>query len=419
MSTISVTADASDVSIGMATILQMLFSQLDLTPKWDALQQRIAVNPGDAVALHDASQILQGLGKTDEALAMLDRALKLRRDYCVVHGTGRGPRILAFVTPGDFMANTPLDFLLSGSDAVLLIRYVDAQTRTLRDVPEHDVAIVAIAESESNAAVLHRLGGLLQEWKRPVLNGRTETIANLTRDGVAALFADEPTLLSPATWRVTRSQLTSIASDLKTLAEVIDTAEFPIIIRPIGTHAGGGLDRLTCVADLVAYLPTQSADAFYISPFIDYSGPDGRFTKLRIVQIAGRPFASHLAVSDNWIVHYLSAGMAEDTAKREIEADWMATFDTDFARRHGRSFERLYAKLGLDYFGYDCAELPDGRLLLFEVDVAMVVHDMDSAELYPYKKPAMRKLFDAFLDMIEARSRMAVPAPGQSIASAR
>ena len=26
----------------------------------------------------------------------------------------------------------------------------------------------------------------------------------------------------------------------------------------------------------------------------------------------------------------------------------------------------------------------------------MIVHDLDPAELYPYKKPQMRKLFDAF-----------------------
>jgi hypothetical protein len=167
---------------------------------------------------------------------------------------------------------------------------------------------------------------------------------------------------------------------------------------------------MASIADLAAYLPTQAADAFYISPFIDYSGPDGRFTKLRIVQIDGRPFASHLAVSDHWIVHYLSAGMAEDPAKRAIEAEWMATFDTDFARRYAPAFAALHAKVGLDYFGYDCAELLDGRLLLFELDVAMVVHDMDSAETYPYKKPAMRKLFDAFLAMVESAAKVSAEA---------
>ncbi len=46
----------------------------------------------------------------------------------------------------------------------------------------------------------------------------------------------------------------------------------------------------------------------------------------------------------------------------------------------------------------------------------MVVHDMDDDVLYPYKKPAMRRLFDALLDMLAresgagARAGHAVPA---------
>jgi hypothetical protein len=305
------------------------------------------------------------------------------------------------------MANTPVDFLLAGSDAVLLLHYVDAATKDLSDVPEHDVAMVAVAESEINAAVLKRLGVLLGDWPQPVINARVDMIARLTRDGVSAMFANDHSILSPPTWRVGRGDLMLLQSNMRSLSDIIEDASFPVIIRPIGTHAGGGLERLAGPHEIADYLASQSADAFYMSPFVDYSGADGRFTKLRIVQIAGRPYASHLAVSDHWIVHYLSAGMAEDPAKRAIEADWMATFDEDFARRHAETFRNLHATVGLDYFGYDCAELPDGRLLLFELDVAMVVHDMDSAEVYPYKKPAMRKLFDGFLDMIADKARRA------------
>jgi hypothetical protein len=39
-------------------------------------------------------------------------------------------------------------------------------------------------------------------------------------------------------------------------------------------------------------------------------------------------------------------------------------------------------------------------LLIFEVDVAMIVHDMDDEGLFPYKKPAMQKLFAGFLEAI-------------------
>jgi hypothetical protein len=34
----------------------------------------------------------------------------------------------------------------------------------------------------------------------------------------------------------------------------------------------------------------------------------------------------------------------------------------------------------------------------------MIVHAMDPADLYPYKKPAMAKLFAAFVAMLERRA---------------
>ncbi len=74
----------------------------------------------------------------------------------------------------------------------------------------------------------------------------------------------------------------------------------------------------------------------------------------------------------------------------------MEGFDKGFARRHAAAFAALHERLGLGYFAVDCAETPDGGLLIFEADVAMIVHDLDPAELYPYKKVQMRKVFDAF-----------------------
>jgi len=82
----------------------------------------------------------------------------------------------------------------------------------------------------------------------------------------------------------------------------------------------------------------------------------------------------------------------------------MAGFDEGFAARHAEAFRALTEGFGLDYVGIDCAETQDGRLVVFEADVAMIVHAMDSAELYPYKKPAMARLFKGFVDGLHARA---------------
>ena len=82
----------------------------------------------------------------------------------------------------------------------------------------------------------------------------------------------------------------------------------------------------------------------------------------------------------------------------------MASFDDGFARRHAEAFTAIHAAFGLDYLAIDCAEDREGRLLLFEADTAMIVHDMDPPDLYPYKAPAMKKLFAAFQAMIADRA---------------
>jgi hypothetical protein len=350
--------------------------------------------------MYDLATILQSLGRTEEARQVFLGAIELRRDFTIVHGNGQGPRLLAFVTPGDFMANTPLDFLLADSNCVLCLYHVDAATSELTDLPDHDAAFMAIGESTENGPVLERMRALLADYPGPIMNNRPELIRGLTRDGVSAMLSGEPSILSPKTYRLSREAALDIASGRRLPENSLPDLAFPLVVRPISTHAGNGMEKIADLSAFAAWLVQETAPEIYVAPFVDFSGPDGLYNKQRIVFIKGKAYASHLALSEHWIVHYLSAGMAQDAAKRAIEQQWMERFDTDFAVRHAKSFEALYRHVGLDYFGIDCAELPDGRLLVFELDVAMVVHNLDSAVVFPYKRIAMRKLFDGFIDAI-------------------
>ncbi|NEI68238.1 tetratricopeptide repeat-containing protein [Rhizobium lusitanum] len=390
--------------LGMQRIVSLVYAGHDVTPLWNELMQRVTADPTDAAALLDMAIILQTLGRSDEARQILKNAVQLRRDFCVVHGNGAGPRLLAFVTEGDFMANTPLDFLLAGSDCVLLLHYVGLETTVLADLPDHDVAFMAIGESTENAPLLAHMQGLLAGFDGVVMNRNPALIAGLTRDGVSAMLANEPSILSPITHRVPRADLAAVGAGTRQLEHCAPGLSFPLVVRPISTHAGNGMERIADPAGLAAFLEAQPAHELYVAPFIDFRGPDGLYNKQRVVFINGRAFASHMALSEHWIVHYLSAGMGQSAEKRAVEQAWMEDFDHDFAVRHKESFAALCRHIGLDYFGIDCAELPDGRLLVFELDVAMVVHNMDDPIVYPYKQVAMRKLFDGFVDAIRDRA---------------
>jgi hypothetical protein len=78
-------------------------------------------------------------------------------------------------------------------------------------------------------------------------------------------------------------------------------------------------------------------------------------------------------------------------------------FDEGFAFRHAAALRALCEHLGLDYFAIDCAETSDGKLLLLDVDVAMIVHSMDPPQLFPHRPAQMRRVRDAFRAMLRRK----------------
>jgi hypothetical protein len=392
-------------SIGLAALARMFFDQVDVQPLWGQLVDRATADPTDAAALMDLATMLLLSGDRDSGLGVQAQALEQARFYRRPGGDHPGLRLLALVAPGDTMANTPLDFLLEGSDIDLLTLYVGPGHPPPDPLPDHDVAFLAIGESEANLASLHALETVLPQWPRPLVNGRADRIAALSRDGVCSALRGAASVVAPPTARLERERLAAIGLGEAALESALPGEAFPIIARPIDSHAGTGLEKLDRAEAITAYLAGRAGDEFYISPFVDYAGPDGLFRKQRIALIEGRPYVCHMAISPRWMVHYLNADMLENADNRAEEARFMARFDEDFAQRHRASFEQLYDRIGLDYFAIDCAETKDGRLLLFEADVAMIVHAMDPPELFAYKQPQMRKVFDAFQAMLRRRAR--------------
>jgi glutathione synthase/RimK-type ligase-like ATP-grasp enzyme len=300
------------------------------------------------------------------------------------------------------MANTPVEFLLKGSTVEAIVVYVDGAGHPPRALPPHDVAFVALGESDANQPLLAGLAEVTRSWPAPLVN-RPDRIARLSRDGACRELAGHPGIVVPRVARLARQVLVEAA---RSGADDIDEIAYPLLVRPVGSHAGIGLEKIDGAAELARHLDTFADETVFVAPFVDYRGADGRFRKARVVLIDGRPYPSHYAISDHWMIHYLNAGMDRDAGKRAEEARFMETFEDGFARRHEAALAHLHAQVGLDYFGIDCGETPDGRLLVFEVDPAMIVHDMDPPDLYPYKSGHMRRLFAAFVALLERRARL-------------
>jgi hypothetical protein len=266
-------------------------------------------------------------------------------------------------------------------------------------LPEHDVAIVIASDSAECRPALEEIDRLVPHWPRPILN-LPSLIANLDRDKLYRLLQGIEGLDIPATIGTSRAALENIAHGVAAVTDLGGDIAFPVIVRPRGSHAGHGLAKLDDAGAMRAYLDQRTEEEFFVSRFVDYSSEDGQFRKYRVAVVDGKPFACHMAIADQWNIWYLNAGMSQSADKRLEEATFMYTFDFGFARRHQRALAGMIERIGLDYFTIDCAENKNGDLLIFEVDHTAVVHNMDSPELFPYKPPQMRAIFDAFAAML-------------------
>ena len=385
---------------GVAKLTKMAFDGADLTHLWNEMVGEVQRNPADSGALLDLSSIAQLTGDPGLGASLQSRALVqdvLYRSPCAVESPRL--RLLAFAAPIDIGGNTPVEFLLEGSDVELQTLYIAPGLALPQPLPEHDIAIVTIPASAETRPMLDAIESFSAKWPRPILNV-PDKIKLLDRDRLHQSLQNISGLVIPTTGRVSRAELADIPLSNIILHDIIEDGTFPLIVRPAGSHAGNGLEKIETPAEIADYIERRPEGEFFVSRFVDYRNADGLFRKYRIVFVGRRPYACHLAVCEEWKVWYLNADMSQSAAKRAEEARFLSQFDDTFGRRHAEVLAAIADRIGLDYFAIDCAETKEGELLLFEADNASIVHDMDPPDVFPYKGPQMRKVFDAFAAML-------------------
>lgn len=388
--------------ISVHSVLRRTLANQDLRPLAQSLRERLQAEPRDAKLMMDLSLVLQVIGDDATARHMQAEALKLQRCYTALSSwTSDGPslRVLALMMPGVLTDNIPLDCLLAYANVQLDVLYVNDDGTLPDTIPDHDVLFVAIRASSHNQNILQQCSHHAQVWPRPVLN-QPENIRRLSPDNVPELLTGIAGLTMPPIRGTTRLELEGLVTGEFFVDRLVEHGRVPLIIRPRDSHAGHGLERVDDRAALGAYLLRTTGDAFHVSLYVDYRSADGRFRKYRVVLIQGVPYLCHVAISNHSMVQYVNAGMAESMTKRQEESWLMESFDHGCARRHAAALQGAYTALGLDYVVLDCAETPTGELLVFEADTALVVHDADPAEIFPYKKAHMRKLLKTFEAML-------------------
>ena len=387
--------------MGLARLMTNAYQDVNMDHTAIELLARCQDNHSeDANALLDLNILLQLRGDTATALALQKEALQITKNFHLKPDNKQTPlRLLAFMAEGDLLTNTPFEFLALGAGMDLHLLYIDEKGELPKNIPEHDIAIVAVCELDRNQKILASIDKIIQHWPCPVLNA-PQRILKMTRDLNGAALQHKKGINMPITLRLQRCDLQKITHQGLAVSDILFSQDYPIIIRPIDSHAGKGLEKIDSTDQLKSYLERHLDEHFFVSSFANYANSEGMFCKYRVVMMNGEAFLIHTAISEHWMVHYLNAGMMESHDKRQVEAKAMATFDQGFAKKHAKALTLIHRHIGTDYFGIDCAETAEGELLVFEVGTSMLVHDMDSRTLFPYKKAQMKKVFTAFRQFI-------------------
>ncbi len=354
-----------------------------------AYRRVLDITPNEVVAHLALYELLQIRGESAEALVHQSAAL-VGQQLFSFPASEPAREILALCAPGDWQANIPLEFLFDRKTTTVHKLYLcDSSQLHALTIPHYDIIFNAIAESDAALDPLGMASLLVTGQSRPHLN---DPAAVLRTNRVAmqeVLRAIDCVL--PQTIRLTREQ----AQNPQRI--------YPTLIRPVGSHAGHDLEKIDDPAALTAYLSHVESPDFYLTSFVDYKQPDGFYRKYRIIFVDGVPYPYHLAISTHWMIHYYNAPMADNAWMRAEEAAFLADFNAVFGPALQHTLRELAHALGLDYFGIDCSIDPDGRLLLFEADAAMIVHTGDPIELYPYKHEYVPRIFKALERMIDTR----------------
>ena len=360
----------------------------------ETLLARTSAGPHSATMLMQLYYILDHLDFTDLALEMQDKALLLQRVFRIHNSNKQSDdtplRLLAFVGRGNLSDNAPLDYITDHCNIQLDLVYLLDDLILPTQVPVHDAVIVALGEKDCHRTVLHFMEELKAVWPKAWLNDPAH-IPFCARDLLYDCLKEIPDVIVPETFRIQRQN-----SGLPF---------YPATIRPIDTHSGKGLQLIHDTAGLEDYINKSDEQSFYVSRFYQTDREDGLYRKMRIALIDGKPYICHVALSDQWIVHFISAKMHLSQKKLSEEKMLMEQFETKILVRHRETFKQIAIAIGLDFVVLDCEITRNNEIILYEADNRGWIHATDSDAVFPYKKPVMAKTFSAFQKMIISRAK--------------
>ncbi len=277
---------------------------------------------------------------------------------------------------------------------------------TYRDMPKYDIVVNTIADPDREDGSLRTAAKFLEAIPDvPVIN-RPEQVIPTTRDENAARLNAIDGVVFPKTVRLSTSD--------RMPPDVLDELDrlgfsFPILVRETGSHTGRTFAMVNKPAELYDYLSNVDGDLLYVIQYIDgrMRGKSNLarlfkyFRKMRVFFVDGQLYPVVCHIDTVWNVH------GDNRKDLMLQHKWMVAEEVSFVTdckgyigsdAHGILHE-ISGVVGLDFFGIDFTVLPDGSVLVYELNPVMR-HSFKHARNFPYLRPKLEAISHAFNRMI-------------------
>ncbi len=373
-------ADAPVYSFGLTRQAAAHLALQDFQSAADILRGLIALSDNRADLYAMMADALTGLGQSDEARMFQRRAMAANGGRLTLPAKGKREGHVLFLcsTKG---ADLPVDYIFDNHRFDFTFVYPDITANA--ETYGADIIFSAVADPDLGAEEFDIVQDFAARTALPLLNPPSK-LPKTRRDHLTQLVAGIDGLLIPPTIRLCASQI----------GDLVDFAGEKLI-RTAGTHGGDALERMSNLDQLNDFCARHPADYYYLTDYIDYRSGDGWFRKYRFIFVNRRVHAFHLAIMDHWKIHYWRAGMVNDAWKCAEEECFMRDAASAFSAPAMAAIQQIAQRLDLDYAGLDCGLMPDGRVIIFETNAAMLTHLNDDPAHYPYKHELVPLLRDA------------------------
>ena len=354
----------------------------------EACRAILDADQNHAGAMEQLAKVMQRQGRSKEALALLNRLARMQ-GLEIKEGPAN-PEATILVLGGAGASHVSTKHLFDESLFVrltLVMLTPDQEDAPLGkvswgDLVGADLVFNALGEVEMSGWQFEAVKELAGRLERPLLNS-PDRVARTGRDYAPELFKDIDGLRVPKVQAVLRGEI---------------LLPPPFLIRLAGTHGGKDLSLIRTECELGEYMGRTPGERFLLSEFVDFRDAGGYYKKYRFIFVDRKPYPYHLAIAEDWMVHYWRTDMKSVEWKRLEEEAFLADWVEVFGPLGVAAVSEVGRRMNLEYGGMDCSLLPDGQVLLFEANASMLVH-LDDADPH-YKRQAVLRIRNAMTKMV-------------------